>query len=120
MDVQEVRDNLIDAVFCTARWPLTKVAPLLGADDVEAWPPVLAVDSVQAGAREWLGSVMGDEDLVQAGHDLRRRTDDVRAASAAETAAKVIEMRARDRYEEERSEVEDELVDAQQEVRDRR
>jgi hypothetical protein len=94
--------TLVKTYLCGLRLPLSGLEAITGHREDDTWPPALAFEGFEAGAKVVAGSVLRDPTLVDEGHiqqaklsELRRATEleveaeQVRAAADAQAQARV-------------------------------
>ena len=109
MSLQTVPRHLVDAALGTARLPLAAAQRVLGPDDVEAWPPTMAADTVAAFVRQVTGSFFHDDEMARRG-----RLEQARIAELRE------DIRLRTIADEARSEAEDDFRDRRRSAAEQR
>jgi membrane protein involved in colicin uptake len=103
--VSAVAGPVVSLGFGVARVPVGLLARLTGNGGNPEWGPTLAVDSVEAGVRQVLGSLLGDPGLAGQGEvqDARvtQRTEAAERDSAADARREVADERLSERRENE-------------------
>jgi membrane protein involved in colicin uptake len=101
--VSAVAGPVVSLGFGVARVPVGLLARLTGNGGNPEWGPTLAVDSVEAGVRQVLGSLLGDPGLAGQGEvqDARvtQRTEAAERESAADARREVADERLSERRE---------------------
>lgn len=101
--VSAVAGPVVSLGFGVARVPVGLLARLTGNGDNPEWGPTLAVDSVEAGVRQVLGSLLGDPGLAGQGEvqDARvaQRTEAAERDSAADARREVADERLTERQQ---------------------
>lgn len=101
--VSAVAGPVVSLGFGVARVPVGLLARLTGNAGNPEWGPTLAVDSVEAGVRQVLGSLLGDPELARHGEVQDARVDQRSEAAEREAAADarrdVADQRLQDRRE---------------------
>lgn len=101
--VSAVAGPVVSLGFGVARVPVGLLARLTGNGDNPEWGPTLAVDSVEAGVRQVLGSLLGDPGLAGQGEvqDARvtQRTEAAERDAAADARREVADQRLGERRE---------------------
>lgn len=85
--VSAVAGPVVSLGFGVARVPVGLLARLTGNGDNPEWGPTLAVDSVEAGVRQVLGSLLGDPGLAHQGEVQDARVDQRSQAAERDAAA---------------------------------
>lgn len=102
MNVQEVPRTLLKHSLSAARLPVSVAAKVAGQADNEQWPPVLAFEAFEASVQTLAGSVLRDDELVDAGRLERARLAKLRQAADLETLAEATREQANEDLDERR------------------
>jgi hypothetical protein len=120
--IRRITREALDLSLKATRLPLTTYETVLrrGADN-SAWPPVVAFDSFEGTVKQFVGSLVRDEQLVEQGHLLKAKVGQLRKAVELEalaqderrTAKAELEAR-RQRDEEQRKQIEQQTAVGEQ------
>lgn len=95
--LQEIPRTAVRTTLWAARLPLTFAEAVRGSDP--EWPPALAFDSLAAGARELVGGVLRDDEMVHAARLQRARVEELRRAGELDSRAEQTREQADEQLE---------------------
>jgi hypothetical protein len=84
--------TVVKTYLCGLRLPLSGLEAMTGHRDDDTWPPALAFEGFEAGAKVVVGSVLRDSQLVDEGHVQQAKLSELRRATELEVEAE--QMRA--------------------------
>jgi hypothetical protein len=87
VNVQTLPRTIVNTYLSAARLPLNVVAKARGQQDNEQWPPALAFEGFEAGVETVVGSLLRDDELVEAGRLRQAKIAQLRKAAYLETVA---------------------------------
>jgi len=119
MNVQMLPRTLVHTYLSVARMPLSAVAKARGQQDNEQWPPALAFEGFEAGVETVLGSLLRDEELVEAGRLRQAKVAQLRKAAYLETVADTKRERADQEFAQRREQAEKKRLDAKRRAEQR-
>jgi hypothetical protein len=100
MQFQDAPRAAIRVWLGAARLPLRAAEAVVRRDgEDEGWPPVLAFESFESQVKQFAGSLLRDEDLVEEGRVIAARVGQLRRAAELETLAERREAAAAARFE---------------------
>jgi hypothetical protein len=102
MNVQTLPRTVINTYLSVARAPLNAVAKASGQQNNEQWPPALAFEGFEASVETVLGSLLRDNDLVEAGRLRQAKVAQLRKAAQLEAVADTTRQQAREEFTERR------------------
>jgi hypothetical protein len=102
MNVQTLPRTVINTYLSVARAPLNAVAKASGQQDNEQWPPALAFEGFEASVETVLGSLLRDNDLVEAGRLRQAKVAQLRKAAQLDAVADTTRQQAREEFTERR------------------
>jgi len=91
---RSINRTIINASFQGLRLPLTAVERVTHNSEEPAWPPAVAFESFEAGAKKVLGSILRDDDLVEQGRLLQAKVSELAEAERLETKAEITRQAA--------------------------
>jgi hypothetical protein len=106
VNVQTLPRTVINTYLSVARFPLNAVAKARGQHENEQWPPALAFEGFEAGVETVLGSLLRDEELVEAGRLRQAKVAQLRKAAYLETVADTKREQAQQQFTERRTDAE--------------
>ena len=106
MNVQKLPRTVINTYLSAARLPLSAAAKASGQQGNEQWPPALAFEGFEASVETVLGSLLRDNDLVEAGRLRQAKVAQLRKAAELEAVADTARDHAREEFAERRDAVE--------------
>ena len=102
------------------RLPITGVEALTGQSRNKAWPPALAFESFEADAKQFIGSMTRDDELVDEGRVQRAKVSELRRASELEVQAEQKRADADDELQQRRNQVRQKRKAAERQARQRK
>jgi hypothetical protein len=95
--------TVVNGGFSAARMPLTLAEKALRRGDrTDAWPPALAFETIEANVKGLVGSLTGDDRLVDQSRLVRAKITQLRKGVALETLADEREREADEEFRERR------------------
>lgn len=85
--ITSIPGNIVRASLQGLRLPLTAVEAVTRPDDTLSWPPALAFDSFEAGAKQVFGSLLRDDELVREGRLQQAKVQEATKAARLEAEA---------------------------------
>ena len=79
--------TLIKTYLQGLRLPLTTLEWVTNKSDAKDWPPAIAFEAFEGGAKRFLGSLIGDDELVHEGMLQRTKVDELARAERLEAMA---------------------------------
>jgi hypothetical protein len=104
--IKQLPRSVVRAYIGAARLPLNAVARARGQQDNEQWPPALAFEGLEAGVETVVGSLLRDDDLVEAGRLRQAKVAQLRKAAQLETLAEATREQASEQFSERREQAE--------------
>src|SRR5690242_8344978 len=102
MNVQKLPRTVIKTYLSAARLPLSAVAKASGQQHNEKWPPTLAFEGLEASVETVLGSLLRDDNLIEAGRLRQAKVAQLRKAAQLEAVADSTRTQAREEFVERR------------------
>jgi len=93
---------VVSATLGVLRLPVSVGERVARRDDETAWPPTLAFDAFAASTRQVVGSMVGDDELVDEARLAQERVAELREANRLELKAQRERAEASDRFEDQR------------------
>lgn len=87
MELSTIPRNMVRIYLQGLRLPLSSLEAFTGHRDDQAWPPALAFEGFEAGAKLVVGSVLRDAQLVDEARIQQAKLDELRRACALEVKA---------------------------------
>ena len=101
--IQRIPRAYLRASLRLTRVPIDLARRVTGNQDNDQWSPVLAYDSFQANAKQVLGSLLGDDELVHQGEQEFDRVQALREAQNLEAVAAQTKAGAEQSFQERRA-----------------
>ena len=87
MGLKTIQRTAVKSALDAIRVPLSTVERLTGQSKNEAWPPALMFEGFQAGAKEFAGALLRDEELLSEGRLQRTKVSELRRAAELKVQA---------------------------------
>lgn len=85
MRLQAIPRTAVRTYLRAARLPFTAVGALLRPDKQQEWPPMLAFETFEASVKQFVGTVLRDEELVHEGRLAKTKVAQLRKAVELDT-----------------------------------
>jgi hypothetical protein len=113
MELKEIPRTWVRSYVQLVRLPLTAAERVVKPAEPEVWPPAVAFDALEAGIKQFAGTVLRDNELVEEGRVKQAKVSAARRAVELEADAEQREQRdeqLREQVRQEADRPEDELA----------
>jgi regulator of protease activity HflC (stomatin/prohibitin superfamily) len=98
IELKTLPRTVVKTYLSAARLPIDALARVRGEAGNQQWPPTLAFETLEAGVETVVGSLLRDDELVEAGRLRQAKVASLRKAAQLETLAETKRVEANEQF----------------------